>query len=146
MQAQPDFQLTMPFFETSADVEQALLRRVRDHMPRRVLAMEVIASMDYSQKCAYVLEHIPETRQDDRLCLLVYWWMWDRLDVILSWDTFADLVAWSFHATQPETVRRRRQEHQQIRHGAGSLLPDEATIERRRALDGAGSPDRWRRR
>jgi len=142
------FQLSMEFVSEDQPLkaETTLIHRAAEVMPHHLLSMEIIAAMSYAERTAYVLEHFPEARGNDCLCLLLYWWLWDSLDLILTDEEFAEMLAWTRHATTPETVRRRRQEFQRLRSTSGCLLPDEGTIARRRALDGAGSPDRWRQR
>lgn len=102
----------------------------------------------YRDRVAWILENYPEARNDDRLCLYLYWLLYDGLGVALGSD---ETIARFRHfiennATTPETIRRRRAEIQKLRYpGAGTLLPNSTEQARRRALDGAGSPDRWRK-
>ena len=102
----------------------------------------------YHDRVAWILENHPEARNDDRLCLFLYWLLYDGLHAALGSDEAVDRFRafMEKQATTPETIRRRRAEIQKLRYpGAGTLLPDATEIERRRSLDGAGPPDRWRR-
>ena len=100
--------------------------------------------LDLQSKVAYVLEHHPETRDDDRLLILWYWWEWNGLNAMLDRQTFEVLCVWSANAEQPETIRRRRQELQQLRSGTGCLCPSPEVAEHRRQQDGAGPVGRRR--
>jgi hypothetical protein len=102
------------------------------------------AGLTRDQKCAYIMEHWPETRDDDRALMLRFWQLFDRLDAALgpvAWARFCEVFP---RVTHPETIRRGRAEIQRLRTGSGSLLPSITEAERRRALDGAGPPrERW---
>jgi len=99
--------------------------------------------LNRDEKVAYIMEHWPETRNDDRLLLLRFWQVFDSLDEVLGEEAARRFGAWFLKATHPETIRRGRANVQKLRHGGGSLLPNAREAERRRALDGAGPPGRW---
>jgi hypothetical protein len=98
------------------------------------------AGLTRDQKCAYIMEHWPETRNDDRLLMIRFWQVFDSLEEILGATGFRRFQAWFAKATHPETIRRGRAEIQKLGKGGGSLLPEEHEAARRRALDGAGPP------
>jgi hypothetical protein len=103
--------------------------------------------MSRDEKVAYILENYPETRGNDRLCMLRYWEEFDGLRVQLgedAWAVFFDLFKVEHPAkiTHPETIRRGRQSVQKLRTGTGSLQPSGSVAEYRRARDGAGPPRR----
>ena len=104
------------------------------------LPPDVIVNMSRDDKCAYIMENYPETRGDDRLCMLRYWQVFDSLDVVLGAEGWEAFKAAFLKITPPETIRRGRQEIQRIRTGTGSLQPSGAVTEYRRARDGAGPP------
>ncbi len=109
-------------------------------------AMHAPQDMDLRGKVAYVMENHPETRDDDRLFTLWFWWEWDGLNNIISNDKFQELLAWvETCAEKPETIRRRRQEIHQLRTGTGSLLPSADVAAFRRERDSAGPPRRGRK-
>ena len=94
--------------------------------------------LDLPGKVGYILENFPETRGDDKQLVLRFWEQFDGLRAILGDDAMDKLLASGSRLSNPETIRRRRQEHQQLRTSYGHLRPDDATIKRRRAQDGAG--------
>lgn len=98
------------------------------------------AGLSLQDKVAYVLEHYPEARDDDRLLTLWYWRTWDNLAAVVSEDQFDRLLTWCRNAAHPETIRRRRQEIQKLRTEVGHLLPSDSVAAFRKAQDGAGPP------
>lgn len=98
--------------------------------------------LDLRSRVAYVLEAHPETRDDDRLLTLWYWWEWNGLAAILTEAQFQVLLKWAARADAPETIRRRRQEIQQLRGDLGALRPSPEVADFRRKRDGAGPPRR----
>jgi hypothetical protein len=104
------------------------------------------ADLSYQERVALVLERHPEARDNDGLLLYYYWLTFDGLDAVLPDEATRDRfrIFLEKHATSPETIRRRRQEIQKNRTGAGSLRPSPGEAKRRRALDGAGAPRRKR--
>ena len=100
--------------------------------------------LDLRSKVAYILETHPETRDDDRLLTLWYWYEWNSIEAVISQAQFEDLLDWCQKADHPETIRRRRQEIQQLRTGKGTLQPSPGTANFRQARDGAGPPRRNR--
>lgn len=101
------------------------------------------SGLNRDQKVAYILEHAPATRDDDRELMLEFWRVFDSMDEALGAEAAEAFRAWFRKATHPETIRRGRAGLQRLRDGGGSLLPTQGEAERRRALDGAGPPGRW---
>ena len=92
-------------------------------------------------KVAYILEHHPDARDDDALLLYYYWLEFDNLADSLEPDALRRFKTWfAGSATNPETIRRRRQEIQQLRGEYGHLLPSEQVANYRKARDSAGPP------
>jgi len=104
------------------------------------LPPDVVTRMGRDEKVAYILEHYPETRGDDRECALRYWEVFDGLRQTLGDEAFEVFAAAFRKITNYETVRRGRAEVQKLRTGAGSLLPGQEVIDYRLARDGAGAP------
>ena len=77
------------------------------------------------QNVLHILEHHPETRNDDKLLMLKYWELFDEL----SFDeTFPTVFA--ARATNPESIRRARQSIQE----SGLYLPTTEEIRKRRRI------------
>lgn len=106
------------------------------------LPPDLIASMNRDEKVAYILEHWPETRDDDRTLILRYWQEFDALEGALGSAEFARFAATFPKLTSPETIRRGRQSVQKLRTGTGSLQPSGSVADYRRARDSAGPPRR----
>lgn len=66
-----------------------------------------------------ILEEFPQTRDDDKLLMVVYWALYDGVKIPYSQIK---------RATPPETIRRARQMIQ----SSGELLPSKSTIIARR--------------
>jgi len=91
-----------------------------------------------ADRVAYLLDRFPECRDDDRLLILAYWREFDCLEIVLG-DACAAFEAWfRNHATHPETIRRRRQEHQRLDGDHGHLRPGGNIIRYRRKKSHAG--------
>ena len=102
------------------------------------------AGLNRDEKVAYILEHWPECRNDDRLLMLRFWEVFDGMAEVLGEQGARRFRAWFCKATHPETIRRGRASVQKLRRGGGALLPSDREAERRRALAGAGPPrGRW---
>jgi len=82
------------------------------------------AGMTWKDKAAMILDQYPDTRDND--------------------NVFTLRLAWAARPETPafETWRRRRQEIQRNRSGAGYLRPSESVASYRRERDGAGPPRR----
>lgn len=96
--------------------------------------------MDRDAKVAYILEHWPECRNDDRALWLRFWRVFDGMEEVFGIEVVEQFAAWFAKATHPETIRRGRQEVQKLRTLTGSLLPNSNETKRRQARDGAGPP------
>jgi hypothetical protein len=73
----------------------------------------------------YILAHFPETRNNDKLLMLLYW---DIIDKIPMPKEFRQ--AFLHKATPPETIRRARQKIQ----SQHEFLPSEDVLRKRRRL------------
>ena len=71
-------------------------------------------------KVGFILEHFPETRNNDRLLCVLFWKLIDECEVI------DDLI----YATKPEVIRRSRQKWQE----KGKYLPTDPSVTKRRKL------------
>jgi hypothetical protein len=71
----------------------------------------------------YILAHFPEARNNDKLLMLLYW---DIVDKIPMPKEFRQ--AFLHKATPPETIRRMRQKIQE----QGEYLPRQEVLEARR--------------
>ncbi|RLG36791.1 MAG: hypothetical protein DRN91_07115 [Candidatus Alkanophagales archaeon] len=73
---------------------------------------------------SYILAHFPETRSNDKLLLLRYWEMVDKIKIPRAfWREFLR------KATTPETITRARRRIQ----AEGEFLPRREVLERRQA-------------
>ena len=71
----------------------------------------------------YILAHYPEARNDDKLLMLLYWEIIDRIKIPKEFK-----IAFRKYATHPETIRRVRQKIQ----SSGDYLPRKEVLEYRR--------------
>ena len=108
--------------------------------------MEVDPYKDLSLKdmAALILDRYPETRDDDMGFILRCLWEFDGLHKVLDAETYRKLLAWAERQERNrfETWRRRRQEIQRNRTGAGYLKPSDEVAAYRKRRDGAGAPKR----
>jgi hypothetical protein len=104
--------------------------------------LEEIPDLGPEDRVAYILEHEPETRADDRLLMLHYWVTFDGLGQVLSKTALGKFSRWWGKATHPETIRRQRARFQRLSSGGGHLLPDRKTAEYRRKQARRGPPRR----
>ena len=72
----------------------------------------------------YILAHYPEARNDDKILMLLYWEIIDRIPMTRDFKR-----AFLKRATHPESIRRMRQK---IQH-EGDYLPRKEVLEYRRA-------------
>jgi len=115
------------------------------YQPPQPLLFEVAGpppGLNLKQRVAYILTMYPETRDNDNLLVLHYWLTFDRLHSLLDQETLARLTDWIADATNPETIRRRRQEIQQLDTQAGDLQPSANVANYRRGRAHAGPPRR----
>jgi hypothetical protein len=71
----------------------------------------------------YILAHYPEARNNDKLLMLLYWELADKINIPKEFRQ-----AFLYKATPPETIRRARQKIQ----AEGSYLPRQEVLEARR--------------
>jgi hypothetical protein len=71
----------------------------------------------------YILAHYPEARNNDKLLMLLYWELADKISIPKEFRQ-----AFLYRATPPETIRRARQKIQ----SEGSYLPRQEVLEARR--------------
>lgn len=103
------------------------------------------ADLSPADQVAYVLERHPECRGDDRELMVRFWEVFDGLRSVLGDEAFERFAAWFRNprgATHPETIRRRRAEHQQLAGDGGRLLPGKGAVAYRRARSRGGAPRR----
>ena len=73
----------------------------------------------------FILAHFPEARSNDKLLMLLYWELIDKIKIPREFRQ-----AFLHRATHPETIRRCRQRIQ----AKQKYLPPEEVLERRRKL------------
>jgi hypothetical protein len=71
----------------------------------------------------YILAHYPEARNNDKLLMLLYWELADKINIPKEFRQ-----AFLYRATPPETIRRMRQKIQE----QGDYLPRQEVLEARR--------------
>jgi len=71
----------------------------------------------------YILAHYPEARNNDKLLMLLYWELVDKIQIPKEFRQ-----AFLYKATHPETIRRMRQKIQE----QGDYLPRQEVLEKRR--------------
>jgi hypothetical protein len=71
----------------------------------------------------YILAHYPEARNNDKLLMLLYWELADKIPIPVEFRR-----AFLYRATHPETIRRMRQKIQE----QGDYLPRQEVLEARR--------------
>jgi len=71
----------------------------------------------------YILAHYPEARNNDKLLMLLFWEIFDKIQIPKEFRQ-----AFLYRATPPETIRRARQKIQ----SAGNYLPSPEVLEARR--------------
>jgi len=71
----------------------------------------------------YILAHYPEARNNDKLLMLLFWEIFDQIQIPKEFRQ-----AFLYRATPPETIRRARQKIQ----SAGNYLPSPEVLEARR--------------
>jgi hypothetical protein len=71
----------------------------------------------------YILAHFPEARNNDKLLMLLYWELADKITIPKEFRQ-----AFLYKATPPETIRRMRQKIQE----QGDYLPRQEVLEARR--------------
>jgi hypothetical protein len=71
----------------------------------------------------YILAHYPEARNNDKLLMLLYWELADKINIPKEFRQ-----AFLYKATPPETIKRARQKIQ----AEGSYLPRQEVLEARR--------------
>ena len=98
--------------------------------------------LSLKNQVAYILETYPEARDSDALTLFHFWCDWDGLSALFDDSALEAIKEFLQKATSAETIRRRRQEIQQLQTEIGRLRPSEGAIAYRRARDGAGPPRR----
>jgi len=83
----------------------------------------------------YILAHYPEARNNDKLLMLLYWELADKINIPKEFRQ-----AFLYRATHPETIRRMRQKIQE----QGDYLPRQEILElrqkRRKLFQKALSP------
>ena len=102
------------------------------------------AGMTWKDKAAMILDQYPDTRDNDNVFTLRCLWEFAGLHKVIAAEDYRKLLAWAARPETPafETWRRRRQEIQRNRSGAGYLKPSESVASYRRERDGAGPPRR----
>jgi hypothetical protein len=73
----------------------------------------------------YILAHYPEARNNDKLLMLLYWELADKISIPKEFRQ-----AFLYRATPPETIRRARQKIQ----SQHEYLPSEDVLRKRRRL------------
>jgi hypothetical protein len=73
----------------------------------------------------YILAHYPEARNNDKLLMLLYWELVDKIKIPKEFQQ-----AFLHRATHPETIRRTRQKIQ----SQHEYLPSEDVLKKRRRL------------
>jgi hypothetical protein len=71
----------------------------------------------------YILAHYPEARNNDKLLMLLFWEIFDKINIPKEFRQ-----AFLYRATPPETIRRARQKIQ----SEGDYLPSPEVLEARR--------------
>jgi hypothetical protein len=71
----------------------------------------------------YILAHYPEARNNDKLLMLLFWEIFDKINIPKEFRQ-----AFLHKATPPETIRRMRQKIQE----QGDYLPRQEVLEARR--------------
>jgi hypothetical protein len=71
----------------------------------------------------YILAHFPEARSNDKLLMLIYWEMFDKITIPKEFKQ-----AFLHEATHPETITRMRRKIQE----EGNYLPRQEILEARR--------------
>jgi len=71
----------------------------------------------------YILAHYPDARNNDKLLMLLYWEIVDKIPIPKEFR-----LAFLHKATPPETIRRTRQKIQ----SEGNYLPSPEVLEARR--------------
>lgn len=96
-------------------------------MPSSEEHEKVVSKMRGAINCVrYILHHYPEARNSDKLLLLIYWSLVDKIKIPKDfWREFLD------KATSPETIIRARRKVQE----GGEYLPSQEVLEKRRTLD-----------
>ncbi len=97
---------------------------------------EALPPMSDHEKVLRLLELYPETRNDDRRLMVMYWAEYDALETVFKTpEQMAAFEAWfcNRRTTAPESIRRRRAEIQPNEvPGAGALVPERGEADRLR--------------
>lgn len=117
-----------------------------DRYPRQMtldgVEVDPYQDLNLRQRAAIILDNYPDARDNDNVFVLRCLWEFDGLRHVIDVATYRKILAWAARqdTTSFETWRRRRQEIQRNRSGAGYLQPSEDVADYRRRRDGAGPP------